>query len=274
MSGNGWVKIHRSLDDHWLWQRKPFSYGQAWIDILLQCNHSDSKVLIEGELLNCKRGQSLKSLKTWAQRWGWSIQKVRTYFTLLEKDKMIVTKGLRKTTLLTIVNYDIYQREQHGDNTEITQRQHRDNTEITTNKNEKKNKNEKNESSYSKESNKVNHTSKTRRGSLPKNGKPPKPKIPDPEILMKIYLEENIKLPAVIAFTEKRSQKCRKRMLANLGEIDTFLKYFRQAVKKAQYTPFLCGNNDRNWRASFDWFVANDENYVKVLEGNYDKEKV
>lgn len=36
-------------------------------------------------------------------------------------------------------------------------------------------------------------------------------------------------------------------------------------------TPFLCGNNDRGWKADFDWIIANDGNAGKVLEGKYKK---
>jgi hypothetical protein len=34
-------------------------------------------------------------------------------------------------------------------------------------------------------------------------------------------------------------------------------------------TPFLCGSNDRDWKADFDWIIANDGNAGKVLEGKY-----
>lgn len=34
-------------------------------------------------------------------------------------------------------------------------------------------------------------------------------------------------------------------------------------------TPFLCGNNDRGWKADFDWITSNDGNAGKVLEGKY-----
>lgn len=33
--------------------------------------------------------------------------------------------------------------------------------------------------------------------------------------------------------------------------------------------PFLCGSNDRGWKADFDWIISNDGNAGKVLEGKY-----
>ena len=37
-------------------------------------------------------------------------------------------------------------------------------------------------------------------------------------------------------------------------------------------TPFLKGVNKRGWKVDFDWLIANDTNYVKVLEGKYKQE--
>jgi hypothetical protein len=135
---SGWVKIHRSLIKHWIWDNP--EYFKAWICIIIEANYESAKVLIEGEVIECKRGQSLNSLKTWAKLFGkrWSIQRVRTFLNLLKNDTMIVTEVLRKTTRLTICNYDKYQFEQQANNTEITRRQHGDNTEVTTNKKNKK----------------------------------------------------------------------------------------------------------------------------------------
>ena len=141
---SGWIKLHRKITCHWIFQ-KP-EYLHAWITILLKVNHSDKKVLIQGELIECGRGQSLNSLATWTGLFGrgWTIQKTRTFFKLLKNDNMINIEGLRKTTRLTVCNYDSYQDEQHTNNTQTTRKQHTDNTQITTNKNDKNDKNDKN----------------------------------------------------------------------------------------------------------------------------------
>ena len=140
----GWIKIHRKIINHWIWANP--DYVKAWITIILTVNHDDSKVLIHGEVISCNRGQSILSLQNWAKLFGrkWTIQKVRTFFNLLQVDKMICTEGLRKTTRLTVCNYDSYQDEQHTNNTQTTHKQHTDNTQITTNKNDKNDKNDKN----------------------------------------------------------------------------------------------------------------------------------
>ena len=57
---------------------------------------------------------------------------------------------------------------------------------------------------------------------------------------------------------------------AKNGCLEQYLADFSAAVKKAQSTPFLRGEGALGWRASFDWFVANQSNVYAVREGKYD----
>ena len=56
LMNNGWIPIHRQLQEHWLWEDKPFSKGQAWIDLLMLANYKDTKVPYKGEIISCKTG--------------------------------------------------------------------------------------------------------------------------------------------------------------------------------------------------------------------------
>jgi hypothetical protein len=145
MANIGWIKIYRQIMDHWVFAND--KYFKAWITIIMTVNHEPAKVLIQGELIQCNRGQSLMSLQNWSKKFGkgWTIQRVRTFFALLEKDEMIEIEGLRKTTRLTVCKYDSYQDKQHTNNTQTTHKQHTSNTQVTTNKNNKNKNNEKNE---------------------------------------------------------------------------------------------------------------------------------
>jgi len=51
------------------------------------------------------------------------------------------------------------------------------------------------------------------------------------------------------------------------------LSVAKKLFEKAQASKFLRGDNRTGWRASFDWIFENPENWVKVLEGNYDNER-
>lgn len=46
----------------------------------------------------------------------------------------------------------------------------------------------------------------------------------------------------------------------------------REVVRKAAASDFLNGNNNRGWTATFDWLIL-PNNFIKVLEGNYDNNK-
>ena len=43
--------------------------------------------------------------------------------------------------------------------------------------------------------------------------------------------------------------------------------------QKVVSTPFLRGDNERGWKADFDWIIENDDNPTKVMEGKYDDDK-
>ena len=74
-------------------------------------NHAPKKVLIKGKLLNVNRGESVKSLESWAKVFGkgWNRDKVHRYFKVLKKDNMIATVNEGVTLRLSVTNYDKYQ---------------------------------------------------------------------------------------------------------------------------------------------------------------------
>lgn len=130
---SGWIKIHRSFLDHWLCtEYRPLTRREAWETILFTVNFEPSKSLIKGQLYDCDRGQSLLSIQSWAEKFVWSIQQVRTFFKLLENDNMITLEGLQYTTRLTVCNYDIYQDKQQTANEPLTNRQQTANEPLTT----------------------------------------------------------------------------------------------------------------------------------------------
>ena len=104
----GWISLHRQLQEHWLWEDKPFTKGQAWIDMLLLANHADKRFLLGNELVEVKAGSFITSELKLMERWGWSKTKVRNFLALLQEDKMIVKKTDSKKTAITIENYSFY----------------------------------------------------------------------------------------------------------------------------------------------------------------------
>ena len=141
----GWIKLHREIREHWIWEDE--NYLKAWLAILLSVNHKNKQVLIQRELIPCTFGQSLLNLSEWAKLFGkkWTIQRVRTFFKLLEDEQMITVEGLKKTTRVTVCNYVNYQIKQQTENKLTTDREQTENRQIYPNKNDKKEKKEKKE---------------------------------------------------------------------------------------------------------------------------------
>lgn len=131
--GNGWISIYRSIFKNWVWKDKPFSKGQAWIDILLECNHKTDKVNIKDQLFVCKRGESLNSQITWAERWGWNRSRVRRFLKLLKSDSMIELIPTNKTTKLIVSNYSSYQDKRTTDEQRMNNKRTSDEHQMNTN---------------------------------------------------------------------------------------------------------------------------------------------
>lgn len=106
----GWVKLFRSIQNHQLWTQKPFSKGQAWIDLILMANHKDGNVMMGNDLIEVKRGQLLTSQIKLSQRWGWSRGKVRRLLWAFSTCSMVELKPHiqkdRGYTLISIINYN------------------------------------------------------------------------------------------------------------------------------------------------------------------------
>lgn len=104
--GKGFVKLYRSIQDHWLWTANTkFDERSAWVDLILSVNHKENKLMIDGRLRVIKPGQMWTSYGKLAERWGWSVGKVKRYTKILKSDGMIYTDGSPSGTLLTLVNY-------------------------------------------------------------------------------------------------------------------------------------------------------------------------
>jgi hypothetical protein len=101
-----WIKLHRQIKDNWIWQ-DPIKF-QWWIDILLTVNHTDTKVLIKNTLVECNKGESVRSLDSWARQWGVSKKAVFSFFKLLEKDGMVETQNIGVSTRLKVLQWRVF----------------------------------------------------------------------------------------------------------------------------------------------------------------------
>lgn len=112
MANVGWISIHRKIRDCVIWDTdEPFTRRDAWIDLLLLANHNDKEIIFDGKKITIKKGQYLTSVRKLAKEWHWGNAKTLAYLRLLEECEMITRHADSRRTLITIVNYGIYQDE-------------------------------------------------------------------------------------------------------------------------------------------------------------------
>ena len=111
----GYVKLWRRLKDADFWASEKFSRPQAWVDLVMLANFKDTFFRVRGQRVDVKRGQLAYSEVTLSERWKWSRGKIRRFLKELESEteQKIEQQKNNITTLITIINYELYQ----GDNT-------------------------------------------------------------------------------------------------------------------------------------------------------------
>ena len=145
----GWIKLHRSITNHWLYtEKRKFSKFEAWNDILLNVNFLPAKTIIKGKLININRGESIMSLETWGKRWSWDKSAVKRFLELLKKDNMIELKSETVTTRLTVCNYDTYQSKENEVDTQMKRKRNADETHVIPIEEEEERKEEKENKSF------------------------------------------------------------------------------------------------------------------------------
>ena len=135
----GWIKLHRKLFSHFLWdERRSFSRFEAWMDLIQSAAYlDDNSTLIDGKLIKWNRSQYPASLSFLSTRWRWSISKTRGFLNLLEKDGMITKSITQGITVITLCNYDTYNAKPQAESTSTASQGQGEGKERTTNQGSK-----------------------------------------------------------------------------------------------------------------------------------------
>lgn len=87
MSSRGWFPVRRSIldDPHWL--ERPFTKGQAKIDLAMLAEYEDTEIMAHGgKKILLHRGQLFTSIRWLAKRWGWHPTTVVRFLDLLAEN--------------------------------------------------------------------------------------------------------------------------------------------------------------------------------------------
>lgn len=103
----GWIKLHRAIRKNWIWEDA--QKLKWWLDILLQANHQERKILIGNELILVERGSFHTSIIKLSERWKVDRKTVKRFLELLQNDNMISLKTSKKGTMVKVSNYKGFQ---------------------------------------------------------------------------------------------------------------------------------------------------------------------
>lgn len=135
---SGYILLHRSLLDNWVWEERVFSKAEAWIDLIFLVNFAEGTHRIGNEILSVPPGSRYITIKELCERWKWSNTKVTNFLRLLQDDNMIVKNNVKKKTLITLVNWDKYQTK--SDKKASEKRRENDEETLLNNKGKERNK--------------------------------------------------------------------------------------------------------------------------------------
>ena len=136
----GYISIHRKIWNNEIWNKENFSWGQAWIDLLLLANYKDKQTLFNGEVMIIKRGQFITSKRKLMRRWRWGNNRLKRFLSAISEFQQAKLRVFPKGVFITICNYDTYQ---IVDPMMTQHRPNDDSTLTTTNKDNKDNKDNK-----------------------------------------------------------------------------------------------------------------------------------
>lgn len=231
LNAEGWIKLHRKLLDNPV-TMKNTDHLAVWIYLLLNASHNEHPALFRGEKIILKPGQLITGRKSIALALHIDESKVERILKSLKSEQQIEQQTSSKNRLISITNWEFYQQSEQQSEQQVNNKRTTSEQQVNTNKNIKNDKNE--------------------RKDICQN-------------ILDLFNKICCSFGGVKNITKSRAETISDSL--KTYSVDDFKKVF----EKAEQSAFLKGNNSRNWSASFDWLIKED-NMAKVLNGKYGKQ--
>jgi hypothetical protein len=108
----GFIKVHRDIQQSSFWSDA--KKVRWWLELNFWAAISDRPVRLRGGVLECKRGQCVRSLTEWAKEWRTTKKSVHSFFLQLEDEGWIIFETFEFGTRITICDRDDYQSHGYG----------------------------------------------------------------------------------------------------------------------------------------------------------------
>lgn len=110
MSERGVFAVDRGIWDHAVFRDQPFTDREAWMWLVGEASFKSRTRNVAGKMIPLERGQLAASVRFMAEKWKWSKSSVDRFLVRLKSETMIGTDSGTGLLVITICNYDEYQR--------------------------------------------------------------------------------------------------------------------------------------------------------------------
>src|SRR5699024_3037981 len=135
----GWIKLHRKMMYSNVFQNEKLL--KVFIYCIMKATHVDRKQLVGKRFVELKKGQFIFGRKKASVELNMKESTVRDYIDLLKEDEMIKVNYTNKYSLITVVNWELYQHEENENVKQNDNKMTAEGKQNDTNKNKTKNNN-------------------------------------------------------------------------------------------------------------------------------------
>lgn len=266
-----------------------FSRRDAFLWLVENASWKRRQTTVAGRPVTLEPGQIVTSNRFLAQAWGWSEAKVRRIVGVFKTDALIDAASDAGMTRITVRNYGVFCGQMENadaasdaeDDAEKTQPRRK----LEKGKNTTSVSNDTSVEGGAPVSEPVaDAQSDPSPAGSSQTSTPPiqtsAPQTPPEEFdLIPLALDQRPEALAVKAYNamaeraglaqvQKLHDTRKAKLLARLKDCGG-LEGWAEALRKVKASPFLTGQNDRGWRADFD-FLMRESSFTKLMEGAYD----
>lgn len=108
----GWIKLHRKLKDNAVFASE--SGLKVWVWCLLKARHERGVVLVGKQMVHLRPGQFIFGRLSSSEELNMKPSTVRNWIMYLQKEGYLDSKATNKYSVITVLNWEVYQDEGQG----------------------------------------------------------------------------------------------------------------------------------------------------------------
>lgn len=109
MSIKNTYQMKRGWMEHYLFKGAMYSQREAWCWLIENAGYKHSRMRHKNTVVTLGRGEVPTSYRRLAEKWQWSVNRVRRFLDVLESEQMIARKTDTGFLIVSICNYENFQ---------------------------------------------------------------------------------------------------------------------------------------------------------------------